>query len=213
MTRQEPCPHLIVQNRRAATNSIIIQLINSDLGKSELILWISSIRQQIWKYINQTNTFLQSPPFKDFLWQVKLSKVKLWYVTLFRKIYNNITSLIQPYSLLKFHGLFQFLLSPMLLIINREINLFPLNLFIKHIFQLIKYNDINSAKTESYCNKNNSFKLSSTFSSRSLSLGGIHSIQDWTATTRHGVTGKSNTKRLKHTGNLFRKSPHLIGVC
>ena len=43
--------------------------------------------------------------------------------------------------------------------------------------------------------------------------GGIHSIQDWTATTRHGVTGKSNTKRLKHTGNLFRKSPHLIGVC
>ena len=61
----------------------------------------------------------------------------------------------------------------MLLIINREINLFPLNLFIKHIFQLIKYNDINSAKTESYCNKNNSFKLSSTFSSRSLSLGGF----------------------------------------
>ena len=60
----------------------------------------------------------------------------------------------------------------MLLTINREINLFPLNSFIKHIFQLIKYNDINSAKTESYCNKNNSFKLSSTFSSRSLSLGG-----------------------------------------
>ena len=37
-------------------------------------------------------------------------------------------------------------------------------------------------------------------------LIGTHSMQDWTATTRHGVTRKRNTKRLKHKGNLFRKN-------
>ena len=31
---------------------------------------------------------------------------------------------------------------------------------------------------------------------------GIHFMQGWTATTRHGVTRKRSTKRLKHTGNL-----------
>ena len=30
---------------------------------------------------------------------------------------------------------------------------------------------------------------------------GIHSMQDWT------VTRKKSTKRLRHTGNLFRKNP------
>ena len=34
----------------------------------------------------------------------------------------------------------------------------------------------------------------------------IHSMQGWTATTRHGVTRKRSTKGLKHTGNLFRKN-------
>ena len=32
-------------------------------------------------------------------------------------------------------------------------------------------------------------------------LIGIHSMKGWTATTRHGVTRKRNTKRLRHTGN------------
>ena len=44
-------------------------------------------------------------------------------------------------------------------------------------------------------------------------LIGIHSTQGWTATTRHGVTRKRSTKRLKHTGNLLRKTLQLIGVC
>ena len=42
---------------------------------------------------------------------------------------------------------------------------------------------------------------------------GIHSMQGWTATTRHGVTRKRSTKRLKHTGNLFTKNLQLISVC
>ena len=29
-------------------------------------------------------------------------------------------------------------------------------------------------------------------------------MQDWTATTKHGVTKERSTKRLKYTGNLFR---------
>ena len=44
-------------------------------------------------------------------------------------------------------------------------------------------------------------------------LIGIHSMQGWTATTRHGVKRKRSTKRLKHTGNLFRRNLQLIGVC
>ena len=35
---------------------------------------------------------------------------------------------------------------------------------------------------------------------------GIYSMQGWTATTRHGATRKRNTKRFRHTGNLFRKN-------
>ena len=41
---------------------------------------------------------------------------------------------------------------------------------------------------------------------------GTLSMQGWTATSRHGVT-KKNTKRLKHTGNLFRKNIELNGIC
>ena len=41
----------------------------------------------------------------------------------------------------------------------------------------------------------------------------IHSMQGRTDTTRHGITRKRNTKRLKHTGNLFRRNLQLIGVC
>ena len=44
-------------------------------------------------------------------------------------------------------------------------------------------------------------------------LIGIHSMQGQTATTRHGVTRKRSTKRLKHTRNLFRKNLQIIGVC
>ena len=45
-------------------------------------------------------------------------------------------------------------------------------------------------------------------------LIGIHSMQDWTATLRHGVTRKKrSTKRVKHTGNLFKKDLKLKDVC
>ena len=42
---------------------------------------------------------------------------------------------------------------------------------------------------------------------------GIQSMQGWTATTRHVVTRKRSTKRLKQTGNWFRKNPQLKGIC
>ena len=38
-------------------------------------------------------------------------------------------------------------------------------------------------------------------------------MQGLTATMRHGVTKKRSTKRLKHTGNLFRKNLQLKDVC
>ena len=41
---------------------------------------------------------------------------------------------------------------------------------------------------------------------------GIHSMQGWTASARHGVTTKRDPKRSKHTGKLFRKNPQLIGL-
>ena len=37
-------------------------------------------------------------------------------------------------------------------------------------------------------------------------LIGTPSIQDRTATKRHGATRKRSTKRLKHTRNLFKKN-------
>ena len=37
-------------------------------------------------------------------------------------------------------------------------------------------------------------------------------MQGWTATARDGVTRKRRTKRLKDTGNLFRKNLQLKGV-
>ena len=40
----------------------------------------------------------------------------------------------------------------------------------------------------------------------------IHSVKSWTVTTRHGVTRKKSTKRLNHTGNLFKKNLQLKGV-
>ena len=43
-------------------------------------------------------------------------------------------------------------------------------------------------------------------------LIGIHSMQDWTTTARHGVTSKRDTKRLRHTENLFRKNFQLKDV-
>ena len=43
-------------------------------------------------------------------------------------------------------------------------------------------------------------------------LSVILSMQGWIATTRHGVTRKRNTKRLRHAGNLFRKSLQLKDV-
>ena len=42
---------------------------------------------------------------------------------------------------------------------------------------------------------------------------GIHSTECRTANTRHRVTRKRSTKRLKHTGNQFRKNLQLKDVC
>ena len=44
-------------------------------------------------------------------------------------------------------------------------------------------------------------------------LIGIHSMQGLTETSRHGVKRKRSTKRLKHTGNLFRKNLQLKDIC
>ena len=41
----------------------------------------------------------------------------------------------------------------------------------------------------------------------------IHSIQGLKAITRHGVTRKRSTKRLKYTGNLVRKKLQLKDDC
>ena len=46
-----------------------------------------------------------------------------------------------------------------------------------------------------------------------LFLIGIHSMQDWRATRRHGVTRKEAQKRLQDKQNLFRKNPQLKDVC
>ena len=56
-------------------------------------------------------------------------------------------------------------------------------------------------------------KLKRFFKSSHIFLIGIHSMQDWTATTRHGATRKRSIKRLKRTGSLFRKNLQLTGVC
>ena len=37
-------------------------------------------------------------------------------------------------------------------------------------------------------------------------LIGIHFMQGWTATTRHGVTRKKTTKRLRHRATSYEKN-------
>ena len=44
-------------------------------------------------------------------------------------------------------------------------------------------------------------------------LTGIHSMQGWTATSRHGVTKKEAQKTLQNTKNLFKKNLQLKDVC
>ena len=46
-----------------------------------------------------------------------------------------------------------------------------------------------------------------------LFLIGIHTMQGWIASMRHGVKRKRSTKRLEHTGYLFRKNLQLKDVC
>ena len=38
-------------------------------------------------------------------------------------------------------------------------------------------------------------------------------MQDWQATSKHGVTRKRRTKKLKHAGNPFRRKLQLKGDC
>ena len=47
----------------------------------------------------------------------------------------------------------------------------------------------------------------------SVFLIGIHSMQGLGANERYGVTKKRSPKRLKHTGNLFRKNLQSMVVC
>ena len=42
--------------------------------------------------------------------------------------------------------------------------------------------------------------------SKKIIFIGIYFMPSWAATIRHGITRKRSTKRLKHTGNLFRKN-------
>ena len=51
-----------------------------------------------------------------------------------------------------------------------------------------------------------SLSLSSLLLLLLLLLIGIHFIQGFTVTMRHGITKKRSTKRLKHAGNLFRRN-------
>ena len=44
-------------------------------------------------------------------------------------------------------------------------------------------------------------------------LVGIHPMQGWTATARHGVTRKEAQKGLQDIEDLFRKNPQLKDVC
>ena len=44
-------------------------------------------------------------------------------------------------------------------------------------------------------------------------LIGIDSMQGWTTTTKHGVTRKRSTKRLKYAWNIFGKKQQTKGVC
>ena len=48
--------------------------------------------------------------------------------------------------------------------------------------------------------------LARTVLSTSIFLIGIHSMQGWTTTTRHGVTRKRNSKRWRHTGNCLERT-------
>ena len=41
---------------------------------------------------------------------------------------------------------------------------------------------------------------------------GIHTMQGWTATTKHGVTRKRSTKKIQHAENLFTKNLQLKDV-
>ena len=61
--------------------------------------------------------------------------------------------------------------------------------------------------------KNGSHRFDIIGSHRLFFLVQIHSRQGWTATTRHGLTRKTSTKRLEHAGNLFRKNLQLKDVC
>ena len=56
-------------------------------------------------------------------------------------------------------------------------------------------------------------KATNVFLKKKKKKNGIHYIQDWKSTTRHGVTRKRSIKREKHTGNLFRKNLKLKDAC
>ena len=57
-------------------------------------------------------------------------------------------------------------------------------------------------------NKVTIYQYLSIFSNFFFFLIGIHSMQGWTATTRHGVTRKEAEKRLHDTENLFNDIYH-----
>ena len=72
-------------------------------------------------------------------------------------------------------------------------------------------------KNESFCEKIESVRYTAALAitgaiQELFLLIGVHSMQGWTANTRHGVTRKRSTKILKHAENLFRKNLQLKDV-
>ena len=85
----------------------------------------------------------------------------------------------------------------------------------KHITCIPRWNNVETFFSTSFqrelyvvCFQGSSF---SSVSSGNTFLIGIHLMQDWKTTTRHGVTKKRTTKRLKHIRNFCRKNLLLQG--
>ena len=90
-----------------------------------------------------------------------------------------------------------------------QIYITPILLYIIHGFLL--FYSLLKVKTYSIKMKKNGrfLNMESYSDNRTFFLIGIHSMKDWTATTRHGDIRKRSPKRLKHIGNLSRKNLQL----
>ena len=94
-------------------------------------------------------------------------------------------------------------------IFNRNVNM---------LYAIILYNEKGSRKFEIKIDQdvNNLFYFCNFFRyvfHFNIFLIAAKSMQGSTATTRHGVTKKRSSRRLKHTGNMLRKDLQLKCVC